>query len=170
MVTYLWSFIAPGKMLLLQLYLLLGTCLLPGLFASPVVRSKAGIFHGRYLAEFDQDLYLGIKYAPKPVRFAPAESIEDTPKKHFNVTQYGLDCKGYGSDTNTLVAGGWTQMGEDCLHLNIIKPRTEYKDLPVLLWIYGGGWQQGATSDPRYGHVGNPDNGFRILTGTAGIT
>ena len=41
-------------------------------------------------------------------------------------------------------------MGEDCLHLNIVKPRTDQTHLPVLLWIYGGGWQQGATSDPRY--------------------
>jgi carboxylesterase type B len=117
------------------------------------VHSQAGVFQGRYLPEFDQDLYLGIKYAPKPVRFAPAELMVDSPKKHLNVTQYGVDCRGYGSDTNLLVAGGWTQMGEDCLHLNIVKPRTKDKQMPVLLWIYGGGWQQGATSDPRYHHI-----------------
>ncbi|PSN62394.1 carotenoid ester lipase-like protein precursor [Corynespora cassiicola Philippines] len=120
------------------------------LSASPIVESDAGIFHGRYLAEFDQEVYLGIKYAPKPVRFAPAELSQNAPEKHFNVSQYGLDCRGYGSDTNTLVNGGWTKMGEDCLHLNIIKPNTTEEHLPVLLWIYGGGWQQGATSDPRY--------------------
>ncbi|KAF2789764.1 alpha/beta-hydrolase [Melanomma pulvis-pyrius CBS 109.77] len=131
--------------------LLLGASLfLQTLAKSPVVHSKAGIYHGRYLQEFNQDIYLGLKYAPKPVRFAPAELIEDTPTKHFNATQYGLDCKGYGSDTNLLVTGGWTQIGEDCLHLNIVKPRTNETNLPVLLWVYGGGWQQGATSDPRY--------------------
>ncbi|CAO2651729.1 Nn.00g000120.m01.CDS01 [Neocucurbitaria sp. VM-36] len=134
-----------------QKYLVLGACLIASAVAnSPIVRSKAGLFHGRYLPEFDQDLYLGIKFAPKPVRFAPADLIRDTPGKHFNVTQYGLDCKGYGSDTNLLVAGNWTKLGEDCLHLNIIKPKTNNTDLPVLLWIYGGGWQQGSTSDPRY--------------------
>lgn len=37
----------------------------------PIVKSQAGIFHGRYLPEFEQDLFLGIKYAPKPVRFTP---------------------------------------------------------------------------------------------------
>lgn len=117
----------------------------------PVVRSRAGIFHGRYLPSFDQDVYLGIKFAPKPERFAPAKLAKDAPSIHFNATEYGVDCTGYGSDTNTLVAGGWTTLGEDCLHLNIIKPRvTDHKEkLPVLLWIYGGGWQQGSTSDPR---------------------
>lgn len=116
---------------------------------SPVVKSKAGVFQGRYLPEFNQDLYLGIKYAPQPVRFTPARLAKDTPKTHFNVTQYGIDCTGYGSDTTMLVKQGLTKLGEDCLHLNIVKPRTKRKDLPILLWIYGGGWQQGATSDPR---------------------
>lgn len=116
---------------------------------SPVVHSDAGIYEGRYLPEFNQDLFLGVKFAPKPVRFAPAKLISNAPETYQNATQYGLDCKGYGSDTNNLVAGGWTKMGEDCLNLNIIKPRTNQTGLPVLLWIYGGGWQQGATSDPR---------------------
>lgn len=135
----------------IQTYLLLGAPLVANAVAnSPVVRSKAGIFNGRYLPEFDQDLYLGVKFAPKPVRFAPAELVKDTPGQQFNVTQYGIDCQGYGSDTNLLVAGNWTRLGEDCLHLNIIKPKTKKTSLPVLLWIYGGGWQQGSTSDPRY--------------------
>ncbi|KAJ4366737.1 hypothetical protein N0V95_000066 [Ascochyta clinopodiicola] len=116
----------------------------------PLVKSKAGIFHGRYLPEFQQDLYLGIKYAPKPDRFTPAELSKDSPKTHFNATSYGLDCTGYGSDTTRLVKEGWTRLGEDCLHLNIVVPRTKQRNLPVLLWIYGGGWQQGSTSDPRY--------------------
>lgn len=116
---------------------------------APTIRSDAGIYEGRYLPEFDQDLYLGIKYAPKPIRFAPASLMPNSPQTAYNATQYGLDCKGYGSDTNTLVSLNWTRLGEDCLHLNIIKPRTKETKLPILLWIYGGGWTQGATSDPR---------------------
>ncbi|KAF2844915.1 carotenoid ester lipase-like protein precursor [Plenodomus tracheiphilus IPT5] len=136
--------------LLYGLYLA-GTTLITSTIATlPIVHSKAGVFHGRHLPEFNQDVFLGVKYAPKPVRFAPAELIENSPDQSVNASQYGLDCKGYGSDTNLLVAANWTRMGEDCLHLNIIKPVTNQIDLPVLLWIYGGGWQQGATSDPRY--------------------
>jgi len=44
---------------------------------------------------------------------------------------------------------GFTKLGEDCLNLNIVKPVVKAKLLPVLVWIYGGGWVQGATSDPR---------------------
>ncbi|KAF1967623.1 carotenoid ester lipase-like protein precursor [Bimuria novae-zelandiae CBS 107.79] len=120
---------------------------------APIVHSKAGIFHGRHLPTFDQDVFLGIKYAPKPERFTPAKLKEDAPYTHFNASQYGVDCTGYGSDTNTLVSQGLTILGEDCLHLNIIRPREKATNeaLPILLWIYGGGWQQGATSDPsRY--------------------
>jgi acetylcholinesterase len=116
---------------------------------SSVIHSDAGAFHGRYLPEFEQDLFLGIKYAPEPLRFEPSFLVDDTPEKEFNVTQYGTDCTGYGTDTNLLVKQGWTKLGEDCLNLNIVKPRTNETNLPVLLWIYGGGWQQGATSDPR---------------------
>jgi acetylcholinesterase len=126
-------------------------CLFSIAFAtSPVVNSRAGIFHGRHLPEFEQDLYLGIKYAPKPVRFAPSVLFVNAPRRHYNVSTYGTDCHGYGLDTDQLVKQGWTKLGEDCLHLNIVKPQTNETGLPVLLWIYGGGWQQGATSDPRY--------------------
>jgi acetylcholinesterase len=129
---------------------LAGACLATTTLATPpTVHSKAGIYQGRYLREFEQDLFLGVKFAPKPVRFAAAELIPDAPDSYHNATQYGLDCYGYGSDTKTLISGNWTKMGEDCLHLNIVKPKVNETGLPVLLWIYGGGWQQGATSDPR---------------------
>lgn len=131
-------------------------CVLSTIFAlanslpsSPIVHSKAGVYWGRYLPQFDQDLFLGIKFAPKPVRFAPARLKENSPHTRYDATQYGVDCKGYGSDTNLLVAQNWTRLGEDCLNLNIVRPRTKETKLPVLVWIYGGGWQQGATSDPR---------------------
>jgi acetylcholinesterase len=142
---------APSRVKMKSLF---SHCLIFGFFSlasaiSPVVHSKAGVIHGRHLPEFDQDLFLGIKYAPKPIRFAPSALIEDTPQSDYNATTYGTDCHGYGGDTTTLVKQGWTTLGEDCLNINIVKPQTNETGLPVLLWIYGGGWQQGATSDPR---------------------
>ncbi|OBT51040.1 hypothetical protein VE04_08572 [Pseudogymnoascus sp. 24MN13] len=122
-------------------------CSLP---AEPVVHSRAGIYHGRHLSTFNQDAFLGIKFAPEPVRFTPSVLNHDSPKTHFNASTYGTDCYGIGSDTDQLVSRGFTTLGEDCLNLNIVKPAGETKGLPVLLWIYGGGWTQGATSDPRY--------------------
>nr|AAO23986.2 triacylglycerol lipase [Aspergillus nidulans] len=127
-------------------------------------------FIGRSLPEFDQELFLGIKYADKPVRFTPSSlktvyasnDSDSGPIRHssvstrgtvlYNATQYGYDCPGYGSDTTTLLNMGLIEMNEDCLNLNVIRPRRHGDEelLPVLVWIFGGGWQQGATADPRY--------------------
>jgi para-nitrobenzyl esterase len=39
---------------------------------------------------------------------------------------------------------------EDCLHLNVWTPAKSDSDgLPVMLWIHGGGFQAGASSEPR---------------------
>ncbi|OGM44028.1 carboxylesterase family protein [Aspergillus bombycis] len=132
------------------------------------------VFVGRSLPEFDQELFLGIKYADKPIRFTPSSlktvytasdsksgpytaSADDLNISQeavlYNATEYGYECPGYGSDETKLVDMGLIQLNEDCHNLNIIRPKlpsNETQLLPVMLWIFGGGWQQGATADPRY--------------------
>ncbi|KAJ5580014.1 Triacylglycerol lipase (LipA) [Penicillium hispanicum] len=133
------------------------------------------IFVGRALPGFDQDVFLGIKFADEPVRFTPAElktkyassdsnsgvyglaaigTNSSSGSVYYNATEYGYDCPGYGSDTTELVDMGLIRLSEDCLNLNVIRPQARNGDsstlLPVMIWIFGGGWQQGATADPRY--------------------
>ncbi|KAJ5311385.1 Triacylglycerol lipase (LipA), partial [Penicillium atrosanguineum] len=136
----------------------------------PTATLSKTVFIGRTLPEFNQDLFLGIKYADKPTRFTPS-SLKTTYASndsnsgaydlsvggftsynhvYYNASEYGYDCPAYGSDTTTLVNQGLARLDEDCLNLNIIRPRGSGERLPVMLWIYGGGWQQGATADPRY--------------------
>ena len=39
---------------------------------------------------------------------------------------------------------------EDCLYLNVWTPaKSEAAKLPVMVWIYGGGFQAGGSSEPR---------------------
>lgn len=128
---------------------------------------------GRSLPEFNQDLFLGIKYADEPIRFTPVElksayasedsnsgtynlaqsGLSTTSKSvYYNATKYGYDCPAYGSDTTNMVNNGLITLNEDCFNLNIIRPNADKNDelLPVMIWIFGGGWAQGATADPRY--------------------
>lgn len=155
--------------------------------------SKA-IFVGRSLPKFNQDLFLGIKYADKPIRFTPAQlkstyasndsnsgaynlsagEFASSPDVYYNATEYGYDCPAYGSDTTTLVDRGLIRLDEDCLNLNVIRPSGSTRSLPVMLWVYGGGWQQGATADPRYVQFYIPFwatwSGLTILLGLLGTT
>lgn len=115
----------------------------------PTVQISTGKYVGRYIPEFKQDVFLGIPYANKPVRFAPATPATGNPKETKLAKEYGFSCPGFGSDTTNLLAKGIITLSEDCLNLNIVRPTGAGRGLPVLVWIYGGGWQEGQTADPR---------------------
>ncbi|NTJ11525.1 carboxylesterase/lipase family protein [Rhizobium lusitanum] len=93
--------------------------------------------------------YLGIPYAAPPIgdlRWKP-------PEEHAlwtgtrNATSFGPAC------AQVMLLGvfaGPANTNEDCLYLNVIAPRDTQaggEKLPVLFWIHGGGFVDGAGSD-----------------------
>lgn len=112
--------------------------------------TKNGTYQGRYLAEYNQDLFLGMPYAQPPVgdlRFRWPQSINTSFDGVRDASQYGYSCMQYHTTFN---------ISEDCLNINVIRPNrgnssgNNATSLPVLVWIFGGGLYTGSTADPRY--------------------
>ncbi|KAH8921162.1 alpha/beta-hydrolase [Atractiella rhizophila] len=53
---------------------------------------------------------------------------------------------GYGGDPAVWIKN----MSEDCLNLNIFKPDVKEEGLPVMVYIYGGGFERGSSRHPQY--------------------
>ncbi|MDF0544296.1 carboxylesterase family protein [Sphingobium sp. H39-3-25] len=93
--------------------------------------------------------YLGIPYAAPPVgdlRWRPP--VKPAPWKGVRpATAFGPVC----AQVSLLgVFAGPASSNEDCLYLNVIAPKAasaKGKKLPVLFWIHGGGFIDGAASD-----------------------
>ncbi|MBS1602522.1 MAG: carboxylesterase family protein [Bacteroidetes bacterium] len=55
-------------------------------------------------------------------------------------------------------------VSEDCLYLNIWVPGGDAKDLPVLVYFYGGGYMAGDGSEPRYDGESMAKQGIVAIT------
>ncbi|TVY83757.1 Lipase [Lachnellula suecica] len=117
----------------------------------PIAHIRNGSYYGTHNTHFNQDFFLGVPFAQPPVkdlRLRPPMSLNNTWTGLKNATEYGYACIGYGEDTEI---GGGDYVSEDCLSLNIVRPAGyEHEELPVAVWIYGGGWFEGTALDPRY--------------------
>jgi carboxylesterase type B len=112
---------------------------------SPTAVTCNGTTQGRYLEEFHQDLFLGVPFAEAP-RLDNPRPISQRWKQPFDATKYGTTCYGLGSNKVLNLT-----QGEDCLNLNVVRPTGYAHDsLPVLVWIYGGGFTQGSNADPMW--------------------
>ncbi|KAI9069321.1 esterase 1 [Trametes sanguinea] len=87
------------------------------------------------------EFFGGIPYAEPPtggLRFAPPVLKTDPGVSTFDASKYGVSCP----------VGGQSNPDEDCLTLNVLRPlgTSVGAGLPVMMWIYGGGFQAGDAS------------------------
>ncbi|KAG8777684.1 hypothetical protein FRC12_000256 [Ceratobasidium sp. 428] len=109
--------------------------------SSPIITGGSGLSYVglRDSTSPGQDYFLGIPFAQPPVgplRFKPPVPWSRDNKRIVNATQNGYTCVQAARFTNDSIS-------EDCLTLNIWKPTKINEKLPVLVWIYGGGFYAG---------------------------
>ncbi|KAM5345810.1 hypothetical protein ACJ41O_011671 [Fusarium nematophilum] len=133
------------------------------------VQVRNGTYQGRFLKEYQQDVFLGVAFAQPPVgdlRFRNPEPLNSTWTGVRSAAEYAGDCPAYPQDFKT-------NYSEDCLYLNLWRPARHVahaSSLPVLVWIHGGGFSMGATSNPRFNMSWIVENSVKMGQPIMGIS
>ncbi|OBZ70762.1 Lipase 2 [Grifola frondosa] len=113
--------------------------------ATPEVQLDGTTLVGTSIDAFDlveQEFFGGIPFAEAPVgalRFAPPVPKSSLNVTSFDASEFGAPCPQLGSPLN---------VSEDCLTINVLRPAglSVGSALPVMAFIYGGGFAEGNTS------------------------
>ncbi|KIJ19263.1 hypothetical protein PAXINDRAFT_70400 [Paxillus involutus ATCC 200175] len=153
----------PALLLLLAASLVGASASSYGERSSPTVTLNSATVTGISFGSVNQ--FLGIPFAQPPTGNLRFQLPQGLPPYNasFSATAYGIACPqqvaqfptisglpaetaNYLASINVSLAG--LPSGEDCLTLDVIAPADATPDskLPVVVWIYGGGFQEGATS------------------------
>jgi para-nitrobenzyl esterase len=118
---------------------------------APTVQTTRGAVRGTW--ESGIAVFRGIPYAEPPVgklRFKPPvvrarwDGVRDAT--HFGEIAPQTD----ESPLDVMALPAGVAQGDDCLNLNVWTPELGSTELPVLVWIHGGGFRFGAGSCPGY--------------------
>ena len=134
--------------------------------AFPVqVQIENGIIEGNYDTHTGMQTYFGVPFAKPPVgelRWKAPQPLD--PWTGVKET------KAFGPrPMQTMVFGDMKSrsagVSEDCLYLNVWTPANRNtKDLPVLVYFYGGGNVAGDASEPRYDGESMAKKGMVVIT------
>jgi para-nitrobenzyl esterase len=124
-----------------------------------------GVIEGLYDTKANLQVYLGVPFAKPPVKDLrwkapqPVDNWKDV-----------LQTKKFGPrPVQGIVFGDMMSrssgMSEDCLYLNVWAPASRNnKDLPVLVYFFGGGFVAGDGSEPRYDGASMAKKGIVVVT------
>ncbi len=127
---------------------------------APVVTTSAGALRGA--AQGDIVVFRGIPFAAPPVgalRWRPPQ-----PPAAWDGVR---DATKFGPACPQILRPGAPELpqSEDCLTLNVYAPATAPQGgLPVMVWIHGGGFTQGAGSLPAYDGTSFARQGVVLVT------
>jgi para-nitrobenzyl esterase len=124
--------------------------------AGTSVRIDTGEILGKFQLNTAVRVFLGVPFAAPPIgnlRWKPPQPAAPWQAPRA-ATSYAAQCmQPTRSKTSVYYefAGGDQPTSEDCLYLNVWAPSdTGDGKLPVMVWIYGGGFQQGSAANPVF--------------------
>ncbi|KAL0483334.1 cAMP-regulated D2 protein [Acrasis kona] len=132
------------KMRLTYYLLFLGALLA----SAEVIQLDSGNIEGLDLE--DHKAWIGIPYLQPPVkhlRFAPPVPIKSWAPETLQTRSFKPGCP----QRCVLPEGACpTVQDEDCLYINVYSPTNMAKNIPVIVWIPGGHFEQGSSGTPLY--------------------
>ena len=130
--------------------------------APPTVQVDTGILQGS--TEYNMQVFKGIPYAAPPVgdlRWRPPQPAKSWAGTR-DASQFGPSCP--QPFVKNLSAGLDLPGNEDCLHLNVFAPQKPAKNLPVMVWIHGGGMLVDGARDAQFTPINLTKNGVIVVT------
>ena len=132
----------------------------------PTAKTEQGEVAGKWILDNSQKAFLGLPYAAPPIGDLRWKAPRPPAvwKGVRDATKFAGRCEQWHiwNDYIFLDSGPT----EDCLYLNVYVPasaKTNSK-LPVMMWIHGGGFAAGASSEPRYTNSPLASNGVILVT------